>query len=90
MNTPFGGGGSGMGNSGVMAGGAEDENVGQTLKYDLGTPIFLNTLANKLHTKLVDTASVLAYHQDPRDLKTPSQYEELWTDLKMKPPQPTM
>ena len=58
MNTPL----ASMSNGSGMAGSAEDENVGQTLKYDLGTPILLNTLANKLHTKLVDTASVLAYH----------------------------
>ena len=51
-----------MSSGSAMIGAGEDENVGQTLKYDLGTPIFLNTLANKLHTKLVDTASVLAYH----------------------------
>ena len=86
MNTPL----ASMSNGSGMAGSAEDENVGQTLKYDLGTPILLNTLANKLHTKLVDTASVLAYHQDPRDMKSPSAYDELWTDLKMKPPEPTM
>ena len=86
MNTPL----ASMSSGSAMTGAVEDENVGQTLKYDLGTPIFLNTLASKLHTKLVDTASVLAYHQDPRDTKSPSAYDELWTDLKMKPPQPTM
>ena len=86
MNTPL----ASMSSGSTMAGAAEEENVGQTLKYDLGTPILLNTLANKLHTKLVDTASVLAYHSDPRDPKSPSAYEELWTDLKMKPPQLTM
>ena len=58
MNTPL----ASMSSGSAMTGGGEDENVGQTLKYDLGTPIFLNTLANKLHNKLVDTASVLAYH----------------------------
>ncbi len=39
-----------------------EENVGEKLKYDLGTPILINTLANKIHTKLVDTANLLAYH----------------------------
>ena len=53
----------------------EDESVTDTLKYDLGTPIFLNTLASKIHSKLVDKASVLAYYQDPRDTLGPSEYE---------------
>ena len=54
--------------------------VGEKLKYDLGTPIFLNTLANKIYNKLEDTASQFAYHGDPRDLNTPSQYEEIWAE----------
>ena len=38
-----------------------EEDVSEKLKYDLGTPILVNTLAQKIHTKLVDTtASVLA------------------------------
>lgn len=54
--------------------------MGEKLKYDLGTPIFLNTLANKIYNKLEDTASQFAYHGDPRDLNTPSQYEEIWAE----------
>lgn len=42
--------------------GLDEENVGEKLKYDLGTPIFLNSLASKIHSKLVDTANMLAYH----------------------------
>ena len=60
--------------------GLDEENVGEKLKYDLGTPILINTLASKIHSKLVDTANLLAYHQDPRDLSAPSVYEPLWQE----------
>lgn len=55
----------------------------------MGTPIFLNTLANKIHNKLVDTASAIAspYHSDPRDLTTPSQFETLWAEKQPQPAQ---
>ena len=43
-----------------------DEEIGETLKYDLGTQIFLNSLANRIHSTLVDKASVLCKYDDPR------------------------
>ena len=43
-----------------------DEEIGATLKYDLGTQIFLNSLANRIQQTLVDKASVLCKYEDPR------------------------
>lgn len=40
----------------------EEENVGEKLKYDLGTPIFLNTLSSKIYSKLIDSTSRFNYH----------------------------
>lgn len=31
---------------------------------------------------MVDTASLLAYHSDPRNLDAPSPYEQLWAEQK--------
>ena len=55
----------------------DDENdIGEKLKYDLGTPIFLNTLANKIHNKMVDATFALSGKDDPREMNSP--YESLW------------
>ena len=40
----------------------EEKNIAHKLKYDLGTPILLNTLSNKLYAKMVDTAATLSCH----------------------------
>jgi len=38
----------------------DEENIFEKLKYDLGTPIFLNTLTDKIYSKMIESASVLA------------------------------
>ena len=35
----------------------KDEYIGSVLKYDLGTPILMKSLANKIHKQLVDKAN---------------------------------
>ena len=40
--------------------------IGEKLKYDLGTKILLNTLQDKISTKISDSTSRLSYYKDPQ------------------------